>query len=135
MFEIGHDILRHKLKDISQQRDNSRRISFMYFLFFLLFGIFIARTLYLGFCGNEVRRYNNGTGIVSRADIVDRNGKDVLAKDIISGHITVRPVAISSDNKDAAANLIHELLPYKYSLRDAFDLVNSNRRFMYLERN
>ena len=135
MFEIGHDILKHKIKDVSLPRENSRRISFVFFLFFALFVSFISRTLYLGICGNDIHRYHNGLDIVSRADIVDRNGKDILAKDIISGHITVRPVAISNDDKDAAATLIHELWPHKYSIREAFDLVNSDRRFMYLEKN
>ena len=135
MFEIGHDILKHKIKDVRVPRENSRRLSFVYFLFFVLFGLFIARTLYLGLCGNDIRRYNNGRDVVSRADIVDRNGKDILAKDIISGHITVRPVAIAKKDKDAAAALIHDVLPYKYSLRDALALVNSDRKFVYLEKN
>lgn len=135
MFEIGHDVLKHNLKDAYFTHKNSWRLKLMYVVFMSLFGLFVARTLYLGIRGNEVRRYNSGTDIVSRADIVDRNGKDVLAKDIISGHITVRPVAISNDNKEGAAALIHELWPYKYSLRDAFDLVNSGRRFLYLEKN
>lgn len=135
MFEIGHDVLKHNLKDAYFTHKNSWRLKLMYIVFMSLFGLFVARTLYLGIRGNEVRRYNSGTDIVSRADIVDRNGKDVLAKDIISGHITVRPVAISNDDKEAAAALIHELWPYKYSVRDAFDLVNSGRRFLYLEKN
>ena len=135
MFEIGHDILKHKLKDVRVQRANSRRVSFLYFIFCLVFGIFVIRTMYLGITGNNVRRYNGGNEIVSRADIVDRNGKDILAKDIISGHITVRPVAIEDKNKDAAAELIHDLLPYKYSLQNAIALINSGRKFVYLEKN
>ena len=103
MFEIGHDILKHKLKDVRMPRENASRLSFVYFVFFVLFIVFIARTLYLGARGNDMRRYNNDLDIVSRADIVDRNGKDILAKDIISGHITVRPVAIAEKDKNAAA--------------------------------
>ena len=105
MFEIGHDILKHRLKDVRVPRANTKRLSFVYFMFFTLFAMFIGRTLYLGLRGNEVRHYSNGLDIVSRADIVDRNGKDILAKDIISGHITVRPVAIADKDKENAAQL------------------------------
>ena len=135
MFEIGRDILKHKLKDVQMPRENSRRMSFIFFLFFSLFGIFVARTLYLGICGNEIRRYSNGSEIVSRADIVDRGGKDILAKDIISGHITLHPTLVAEKDKNAAAELVHNLLPYKYSLKDAIALVNSDRKFVYLEKN
>ena len=135
MFEIGRDVLKHKLKDVCVPRENTSRLSFVYFVFSALFVVFIARTLYLGACGNDVRRYDNDSEIVSRADIVDRNGKDILAKDIISGHITVRPVAIAEKDKNAAAELIHYILPYKYSLREAIALVNSERKFVYLEKN
>ena len=135
MFEIGHDVLRHRLKDVRVPRENARRLSFVLFMFFIFFAAFIARTMYLGIRGNEVRRYNNGADVVSRADIVDRNGKDILAKDIVSGHITVRPVAVAEKDKENAARLINDLLPYKYSLRAAMDLLNSDRKFVYLEKN
>ena len=135
MLEVGHDILKHKLKDVRVPRANAGRVSFLYFLFCLAFCLFVVRTLYLGFSGNEVRRYNNDTDIVSRADIVDRTGKDILAKDIISGHITFRPASVADEDKDTVAIFIHDLLPYKYSVRDALALVNSGRKFIYLERN
>ena len=135
MFEIGHDILNHKLKDVRVKRENSRRLSFIYFVFCVAFGIFIARTLYLGLCGNGTQRYIAGSDIVSRADIVDRNGKDILAKDIMSGHIFIRPSAIQDENKNAAAELIHEILPYKYSVQKALALIDSGRKFIYLEKN
>ena len=135
MYEIGRDVLKHKLKDVRVPRENSRRFSFVYFLFCTLFCCFIVRTMYLGICGNEIRRYNNNTEVVSRADIVDRNGRDILAKDIVSGHITMRPAAIEDKDKDAAAKLIYDILPYKYSLQEAIALINSGRKFMYLEKN
>lgn len=135
MFEIGRDILNHRLKDVRVKRENSRRLSFVRFLFCLLFAVFIVRTLYLGACGNNAPRYISNNGIVSRADIVDRNGKDVLAKDVVSGHIIVRPSAIQDKDKDAAAALVHKILPYKYSLQNAIALINSDRKFMYLEKN
>ena len=135
MFEIGHDILNHKLKDVRVKRENSRRLSFVYFLFCLAFGLFIARTLYLGFCGNDTRKYAGNSEFVSRADIVDRNGKDILAKDIMSGHIFVRPSAIQDKDRNAAAELIHAILPYKYSLQNALALIDSGRKFIYLEKN
>ena len=118
MFEIGHDILKHKLKDVNIPRENTSRLSFVYFVFFVLFVLFIGRTLYLGVLGNTVHRYSGDLDIVSRADIVDRSGKDILAKDIISGHITVRPIAISGKDKDDAAKLIHDVLPHKFSLSE-----------------
>ena len=135
MYEIGHDILNHKLKDVRLQRKSMKRTSVIASFFVGLCCIFAVRTLYLGISGNGPQRYNNDTDIVARADIVDRNGKDILAKDILSGHITVRPVAISAKDKDAAATLIHEILPFKYSLQDAIALVNSERKFVYLEKN
>ena len=79
MFEIGHDILNHKLKDVRIKRDNSHRLLFLFNLFLFLFGLCVARTLYLGAVGNNAPRYVNNQGVVSRADIVDRGGKDVLA--------------------------------------------------------
>ena len=72
-----------------------------------------------------------GNWTVSRADIVDRNG-DILAKNIMSGHITLRPGHVR--NHDAVAELIHSLLPYEYSLADALRLVNSSRRFVYIKK-
>ena len=135
MFEIGRDILNHKLKDVCVPRSNARRLSFVYFVFFVAFGVFIIRTMYLGICGNDVRQYNRDSEIVSRADIVDRNGRDILAKDIISGHIVVRPVAIRDDDKNAAAEIIHKILPYKYTLGQAIELINSGRKFVYIEKN
>ena len=135
MYEIGRDVLKHNLKNAYFVRKNSQRLKCVYYVFLMVFCVFVGRTLYLGASGNNVRRYNGDTDIVSRADIVDRNGKDILAKDIISGHIAVRPVAIADKDKNAAAALIHEILPYKYSLQNAIALVNSDRKFVYLEKN
>ena len=135
MFEIGHDILKHKLRDARVHRDNARRLSFVFFIFYALFGAFIVRTLFLGIDGKDVRRYSGDSEIVSRADIVDRWGRDILAKDIMSGHIIVRPVAIKGDDKNIAAQTIHQILPYKYPLQRAIELVNSDRKFVYLEKN
>ena len=81
MFEIGHDIFKHSASDIQVSRGGSLRMSLVLGLFLLAFAFFIGKTLYLGITGSEVSRTRVlGDWNVSRADIVDRNGSDILAK-------------------------------------------------------
>lgn len=110
-----------------------RRLQFIYALFCLAFVVFVVRTFALGIQGTDRARLAGADGewIVQRADIVDRNG-DILAKNVMSGHITLRPRAVK--DRDAVANMIHQVLPYEYSLSQALDLVNSDRRFIYIKK-
>jgi len=131
MFEVGRDVCRQGFAvDAGGGRG---RLRFIHCLFIIAFGLFIARTLQLGLQGTDRSRRAaaDGAWTVSRADIVDRNG-DILAKNIMSGHITLRPGHVKK--RDEVATKIHELLPYEYSLADAIKLVNSSRRFIYVKK-
>jgi cell division protein FtsI (penicillin-binding protein 3) len=105
----------------------------MYSVFVIAFAIFVIRTLLLGIQGTDRARRGNGAGVwaVSRADVVDRNG-DILAKNIMSGHVVLRPTQVK--DKDAVATLIHEALPAEYTVSDALKLVDSGRRFIYVKK-
>lgn len=133
MFEVGRDIFKHGFRGRASCVAGHGRLRFIHFLFIIAFGLFIARTLQLGIQGTDRSRHAaaDGAWSVSRADIVDRNG-DILAKNIMSGHITLRPGQVR--DRDAVAALIHEMLPYEYSLADALALVNSSRRFVYVKK-
>ncbi|MFQ6739328.1 MAG: peptidoglycan D,D-transpeptidase FtsI family protein, partial [Alphaproteobacteria bacterium] len=63
------------------------------------------------------------------ADIYDRNG-EVLAKNIVSGHIMLRSKVV--EDVDATAQLIHRVLP-EYSVNDAIKLINDSS-FVYLKK-
>ncbi len=110
-----------------------KRLRVVYAVFLIAFGIFAVRTLQLAIQGtNRVRPVGaDGSWGVSRADIVDRNG-DILAKNVMSGHITLRPHQVK--NRDAVAQLIHEIFPYEYSVNDIFKLLDSGRRFIYIKK-
>ncbi len=131
MFEVGRDIFRHGFTGRGGYAAGRGRLRFIHYLFIIAFGLFIARTLQLGIQGtNRSRRAGaDGAWMVSRADIVDRNG-DILAKNVMSGHITLRPGYVR--DRDAVAAMIHKVAPYEYSLSDALALVNSSRRFVYI---
>ncbi len=133
MFETGKDIFKHGFQGGGGDVVAHRRLRFIYTLFCLAFAVFAIRTLYLGFEGTDRSRLamTNGNWAVQRADIVDRNG-DILAKNIMSGHIALRPGQIK--DRDKAANLIHQVLPYEYSVSDALKLINSDRKFIYLKK-
>ncbi len=133
MFEVGRDIFKHGFRGGTSNVAGRGRLRFIHFLFILAFALFIARTLQLGIQGTDRSRRGpaDGAWTVSRADIVDRHG-DILAKNIMSGHITLRPGQVREH--DAVASLIHEMLPYEYSLADALKLVNSSRRFVYVKK-
>lgn len=133
MFEVGKDILHHGFNFAGGNAGGRGRLRFVYSVFAVAFVVFAARTLYLGIQGTDRSRLaaSDGAWVVQRADIVDRNG-DILAKNIMSGHITLRPQQVN--NPDAAAAAIHRALPYEYSLADALALVNSDRRFIYVKK-
>ena len=133
MFEIGKDIFKRGFNGVVGDTIARKRLRFIYSLFIIAFVIFIGRTLWLGIQGTDRARLagSDGEWVVKRADIVDRNG-DILAKNIMSGHITLRPQAVK--DRDKVATVIHQALPYEYSLAEALKLVNSSRRFIYLKK-
>lgn len=133
MYDVGKDIFKHGFTDNGGDVVARRRLRFIYSLFVLAFIIFTVRTLWLGIQGTDRSRISGADGawMVQRADIVDRNG-DILAKNVMSGHITLRPGQVK--DRDKVAALIHQALPYDYSLADALKLVNSSRRFIYVKK-
>lgn len=131
MFEVGKDVYRFGGR-IAKHRDIERsRLRTVHFWICVLFCVFFAKTLYYGCIGTDKSgKAKLGTDwMITRADIVDRNGV-VLAKNIVSGHIMVRPGAVK--DIDAVAQKIHEVFPYKYSLAAAYDILR-NKKFMYLK--
>mgnify|MGYP000010145969 FL=1 len=135
MFEVGHDILKRGFIENSGDRFGHRRLRWIYGLFVFVFVIFAFRTLQLGIQGTDRARLAGADGNwnVARADIVDRNG-DILAKNIMSGHITLRPSQVRDQDKEKVANLIHQAFPYEYSVSDALKLVYSSRKFIYIKK-
>lgn len=133
MFDVGRDIFKHGFTGAPGNATGHKRLRIIYSLFVLAFVVFAARTLQLGIQGTDRSRIGRGDGVwaISRADIVDRNG-DILAKNVMSGHITLRPRQVK--DRDAVAAMIHQILPYEYSLADALHLVNSNRSFIYVKK-
>ncbi|MBD5388765.1 penicillin-binding protein 2 [bacterium] len=133
MFEVGRDLLKNGLIRRAADTVPHQRLRFIYSLFALAFAVFIGKTLYLGIQGTDQSRRGTGDAVwtASRADIVDRNG-DILAKNVMSGHITLRPGLVT--DRDAAARLIHDTLPMEYSLKDALRLVAEKRRFIYVKK-
>lgn len=133
MLEIGRDIFKRGFTGAASNIAGHRRLRIIYGVFAVVFIVLTVRTLQLGIQGTDRARIGRGAGqwSVTRADIVDRNG-DILAKNIMSGHITLRPRQVKDG--DAVANLIHQVLPYEYSLAQALELVNSNRSFIYIKK-
>ena len=133
MFEIGRDIFKHGSLNASSDRRGHRRMRIVYYVFVVAFAIFVVRTLALGIEGTDRARRAGADGAwtAQRADIIDRNG-DILAKNIMSGHITLRPPYV--ENRDAVAQTIHQILPYEYTLAQALNLVNSSRKFIYVKK-
>ncbi|MBP3397829.1 MAG: penicillin-binding protein 2 [Alphaproteobacteria bacterium] len=135
MFEVGKDIFRRGFTGARGDSVARSRLVFLYKVFLIAFIVFIGRTLQLGIQGTDRSRLAGADGewIVQRADIVDRNG-DILAKNVASGHIILRNRAVREQDRDLVAQTIHEALPYEYSLADAIELVNSDRRFIRLKK-
>ena len=133
MFEVGKDIFKHGFAGAFGDRIGRRRLRIIYLCFVVVFVIFVGRTLLLGIQGTDRSRNSGADGkwIIQRADIVDRNG-DILAKNIMSGHIILRNSVVK--DRDAVATAIHQALPYEYSLSDALGLVNSGRKFIYVKK-
>ena len=133
MFEIGKDIFKHGFLSASGNRSGRRRMRVLYYLFMIAFAVFAVRTLQLGLEGTDRARRAGADGAwtAQRADIIDRNG-DILAKNIMSGHIILRKPSVK--DRDAVAQTIHQILPYEYTLAQALDLVNSGRKFMYIKK-
>lgn len=133
MLEVGKDIFKHGFTGVAGNAVGHKRLRFIYYCFVVAFIIFTIRTLYLGIQGTDRSRLaaSDGAWSAQRADIVDRNG-DILAKNVMSGHITLRPQQVK--DRDAVAATIHAALPYEYSLSDALNLVNSSRRFIYVKK-
>lgn len=135
MFEVGKDFFRYGCVGVRGEATGRNRLRAMYIIFFVIFMVFIGRTLQLGIQGTDRARMAGADGEwnVQRADIVDRNG-DILAKNVASGHIILRNRAVRPQDRDAVAQTIHKALPYEYSLADAIALVNSDRRFIRLKK-
>ena len=133
MIKVGKDIFSRGFTGIQGGDAGRKPMKTVYWWIRAVFIVFIAVTLTYGISGTDKTRRGvaNGQWMVKRADIVDRNG-DVLAKNVMSGHITLRNRDVT--DKEAVANMIHQVLPYDYSLQDALNLVNSGRRFIYLKK-
>lgn len=134
MFEVGKDIFRRGFSGKVGDTLVNRRLRSVYkYVFVIAFIFFAARTIQLGFEGTNRSRLAgvNGAWTVQRADIVDRNG-DILAKNVMSGHITLRPNKV--EEPDKVALLIHQILPGEYSLNEALKLVNSSKKFIVLHK-
>ena len=133
MFEIGRDIFKHGFLNASGDRRGQRRMRIIYYVFVAVFILFIGRTLQLGIEGTDRSRRAGADGawMAQRADIVDRNG-DILAKNIMSGHITLRPPYVK--DRDKVAQVIHNILPYEYTLAQALELVDSQPKFVYVKK-
>ncbi len=133
MFDVGRDIFKKGFTGGGSDSNTRGRLRIMYKVLMVAFVVFTVRTLWLGVQGTDRARLGRGDGAwtAQRADIVDRNG-DILAKNVMSGHIILRTNAVK--DRDAVANAIHDALPYEYSLADALKLVNSGRRFIYVKK-
>ena len=135
MFEVGKDIFKSGFSGVCGDAQARKRLGVMHLVFLVAFVVFIGRTLQLGFQGTDRVRLagSDGEWTVQRADIVDRNG-DILAKNVESGHIILRNRAVREKDREAVAQTIHQALPYEYSLAQAIELVNSDRRFVRLKK-
>ena len=133
MFEVGKDIFKHGFTGVGGNALGHKRLRVVYAVFLIAFSVFAIRTLQLAIQGTSRVRPMGADGAwgVNRADIIDRNG-DILAKNVMSGHITLRPPQVK--DRDAVANMIHEVLPYEYSVNDVFKLLDSGRRFIYIKK-
>lgn len=135
MFEVGKDIFKHGFYGGQTDRTSISRLRIVFGVFLFAFVVFGLRTLQLGIQGLDgVRR---GTGVsewdVKRADIVDRNG-EILAKNVESGHIQLVKKHMRDKDRDEIARVIHEALPFEYSLAEATKLVNSSQKYKMLKR-
>ncbi len=135
MFEIGKDVLKNGFAGARNDAMTRKRLRIVYVVFLAAFVLFIGRTLQLGILGTDRSRRAeaDSSWAVQRADIVDRNG-DILAKNVVSWHIILRNNAVREQDKDLIAQTIHQVLPYEYSVADALNLLNSQKRFVRLKK-
>lgn len=134
-FVIGKDILPHEYKGAVFNHESASRLRWVRLIFSILFAIFIARTLELGLRRNDFEKNNsNGVEIASRADVIDRNGV-VLAKSVRSGNIKLFPPRVKEKDINEVAKVIHEIAPMDYSIEDAYNLIRSGRKGLYIKKN
>ena len=101
MFEVGHDIFKHGSNDVKSAHNSKGRMAVVLGFFCTLFVLFVVKTLFLGFAGSDENRARaSGDWNVSRADIVDRNGTDILAKNIASCDVALVPSRLAEKNKE-----------------------------------
>lgn len=127
MFEVGRDIFKHGFNGAPGNAVGHQRLRLVYLFFVVAFVVFALRTIQLGIQGTNRARPQAGDAVwlVDRADIIDRNG-DILAKNLMSCHLAVTPGRVKKP--DAVAQMIHELLPYDYSVQDVFKILNAGKR-------
>ena len=136
MYEIGRDIIKNAgasgVAGAGADGRGRSRLRLIYGLFIIAFIIFAGKTLLLGIEGTDRARRGSGAGewVSSRADIVDRNG-DLLAKNIVSGHIVLRPPQVA--DPDSVANLIHEIAP-EISVQSVLNDIGSGKKFLYVKK-
>ncbi|MFQ6777905.1 MAG: peptidoglycan D,D-transpeptidase FtsI family protein [Alphaproteobacteria bacterium] len=132
MFEIGKDICKRGFVGFVNNVKGHKGLIVLYRIVLFFFIIFAGATLWYGIKGpvGERNLNTNGQWQITRADIEDRNGVK-LAKNVMSGHIMLRPNAVK--NPDDVANFVHDLLPYKYSVTDVLRLLKSGK-FLYLKK-
>ena len=130
MFEVGKDIMKNGLANAGGLSRGRLRIVHMAFV--CLFAVFVAKTLSLGVRGTDSARRPGAAGswVAARADIVDRNG-DILAKNVVSGHIVLRPPQVR--DADRAAVFIHNVVPEK-SISSVLADINSGKKFLYVKK-
>ena len=133
MFEVGKDILKHEYSSGGANTKCGKRLRWIHIFFCACFVTFAGYTVAYVIQGTIRVRPSDGSAawMVNRADIIDRNG-DILAKNVMSGHITLRPQLVK--DRDAVAQLVHEILPYEYSVQDVLQILNSSRRFVYIKK-
>lgn len=127
MFDVGKDIFKHGFNGAPGNALGHSRLRFLYGFFVVAFVVFALRTVQLGIKGTSRVRPQDADAVwrVDRADIIDRNG-DILAKNLMSCHIAITPARVK--NPDDVAKLIHEVLPYEYSVQDVFEILKSSKR-------
>lgn len=136
MFEVGQDIIKNAgaagAAGAGAGRLGQSRLRVVYGIFVIAFLVFAGKTLLLGIEGTDRARRGNGVGewVGTRADIVDRNG-DLLAKNIISGHIVLRPPQVR--DADKVAGFIHEISP-DITVQKILDDINSGKKFIYVKK-
>ncbi|MCL1785682.1 MAG: penicillin-binding protein 2 [Alphaproteobacteria bacterium] len=130
MFEVGKDII--KSINVPAGSASHGRLRFVYSVFVVLFVMFAVQTLRMGVKGTNLARRGSGAGawVSLRADIVDRTG-DILAKNIMSGHIVLRPALVR--NSGVAARLVNEVVP-EISTSDVLRDIESGKKFIYIKR-